>query len=76
VRGSVERYIDGSKVGEAYQEINNESGFIDLGEAQLEAGDHKVELCASAAPTCIPAAAAFRSPKPAPSLRSDRRRSR
>jgi hypothetical protein len=44
VRGSVELYVDVRKVGEARQEINNEGGFIDLGEAHLEAGNHEVEL--------------------------------
>ena len=31
-------------VGEARHELNNEGGFVTLGEAQLSAGPHEVEL--------------------------------
>jgi len=44
VRGLDELYVDGHKVGEARQRIENEGGFIELGEVQLSAGAHEAEL--------------------------------
>jgi hypothetical protein len=44
VRGSVELYVDGRKIGEARQRIENEGGFIELGTARLAPGRHKAEL--------------------------------
>ncbi len=44
VRGSVELWIDGRKVGEARQQLENEGSFVELGESQLSAGTHEVEL--------------------------------
>lgn len=44
VRGKDELYVDGEKVGEVRHEINNDGGYIYLGETQLSAGDHEAEL--------------------------------
>jgi hypothetical protein len=44
VRGSVELFVDGRKVGEARQQLENDGGFIELGETHLEKGSHQVEL--------------------------------
>ena len=44
VRGSVELWVDGRKVGEARHQLENEGGFIELGEPRLSAGRHEVEL--------------------------------
>jgi hypothetical protein len=44
VRGSVALYVDGRKVGEARQRIENQGGFIELGTARLGPGRHSVEL--------------------------------
>jgi hypothetical protein len=44
VRGSAELLVDGEVVGDVRHELNNEGGFVDLGEAQLAAGSHEVEL--------------------------------
>jgi hypothetical protein len=44
VRGSVELLVDGHRLGEARHELSNDAGFIELGEAQLAAGAHEVEL--------------------------------
>jgi hypothetical protein len=44
VRGSVELLVDGRKVGEARQQIENEGGFVELGTARLGTGRHHAEL--------------------------------
>jgi hypothetical protein len=44
IRGADELYVDGEKVGEARHEINNEGGYIYMGETDLEAGHHEAEL--------------------------------
>ena len=44
VRGTVELYVDGRKLGEARGRIENEGAFIELGSARLDAGPHKAEL--------------------------------
>ena len=44
VRGSAILYVDGEKVGEARQRIENEGAFIELGTARLAAGSHEAEL--------------------------------
>jgi hypothetical protein len=44
VRGLDELYVDGEKVGEARHEINNEGGYIYMGETRLSAGRHEAEL--------------------------------
>lgn len=44
VRGKDELYVDGEKIGEARHEINNEGGYIHMGETQLSAGKHEAEL--------------------------------
>jgi len=44
VRGAVELYVDGRKVGEARQRIENEGGLIELGTVRLPAGRHEAEL--------------------------------
>lgn len=43
-RGSIELYVDGRKIGEARQQLENDGGFIELGEAQLGAGAHHADL--------------------------------
>ena len=67
VRGSVELWVDGRKVGEARHQLENEGGFIELGEPRLRAGRMRSN-CASAAPTCTPAAAASPARPPGPLL--------
>ncbi len=44
VRGADELYVDGGKIGEARHQINNEGGYIYMGETQLSAGKHEAEL--------------------------------
>lgn len=44
VRGSVSLYVDGGKIGEARQRIENDGGFIELGTTRLDAGGHKAQL--------------------------------
>lgn len=44
VRGSVELWVNGRKVGEARHQLENEGGFIELGKPRLSAGTHEVEL--------------------------------
>jgi len=43
-RGSLRLYVDGEKIGEARQQIENEGGYIELGSAQLTPGHHRAEL--------------------------------
>jgi hypothetical protein len=43
-RGADELWVDGHRVGEARQELNNEGGYMYLGETKLGAGAHKAEL--------------------------------
>jgi hypothetical protein len=44
VPGEVEVLVDGRELGEARHVLNNEGGFIALGEGDLEAGAREVEL--------------------------------
>jgi hypothetical protein len=44
VLGLDELYVDGEEIGEARHEINNEGGYIYMGEMQLSAGKHEVKL--------------------------------
>ncbi len=44
VRGSVELLVDGEEVAQARHELNNDDGFVYLGEARLSTGAHEVEL--------------------------------
>jgi hypothetical protein len=44
VRGADELWVDGHEVGEARQELNNEGGYVYMGETKLGAGAHKAEL--------------------------------
>ena len=44
VRGSVSLYVDGEKVGEVRQRIEDEGAFIELGTARLGPGRHTAEL--------------------------------
>jgi hypothetical protein len=44
VRGNVELLVDGRRIGEARQQLENDGGFVELGEASLAAGAHRVEL--------------------------------
>ncbi|MGA8745183.1 MAG: hypothetical protein WB507_04900 [Solirubrobacterales bacterium] len=44
VRGTVELLVDGRKIGGARQELNEEGGFIYLGETFLARGNHHVKL--------------------------------
>jgi hypothetical protein len=44
VRGVDELYVDGEKIGEARHQINNEGGYIYMGETELSAGEHKAKL--------------------------------
>jgi hypothetical protein len=43
-RGSVALYADGREVGEARHQLQNDGGFIPLGEIELAAGSHQAEL--------------------------------
>jgi hypothetical protein len=44
VRGSVVLFVDGEEIGEARHQLQNNGGFIELGQARLGAGAHDVEL--------------------------------
>jgi len=44
VRGVDELFVDGRKIGEARQQINNEGGYVYMGEAHLSAGEHRSKL--------------------------------
>jgi hypothetical protein len=44
VRGSVELFVDGEKVGEVRHQLENEGSFMELGQTHLNAGAHKAEL--------------------------------
>jgi hypothetical protein len=44
VRGADELYVDGRRVGEVRHEINNEGGYMLMGETRLDAGAHEAEL--------------------------------
>jgi hypothetical protein len=44
VRGSVALLVDGKKVGEARQQLEEDGGFVELGQISLAAGFHDVEL--------------------------------
>jgi len=44
VRGDVELFIDGHKVGEARHQLENIGGFVELGVADLGAGPHTAEI--------------------------------
>jgi hypothetical protein len=44
VRGSVELLVDGHRMAEARQQLENDGGFVQLGRARLSAGSHDVEL--------------------------------
>lgn len=43
-RGSVALDVDGERVGEVRHELNEEGGYIELGEAELTAGPHQAKL--------------------------------
>jgi hypothetical protein len=44
VRGSVELLVDGREVGAARHQLENQGGFIELGEDRLARGSHEVQL--------------------------------
>jgi hypothetical protein len=44
VRGDVELLVDGRRFGEARHELENEGGFVPLGEGRLDAGFHTAKL--------------------------------
>lgn len=44
VRGADQLLVDGRKIGEARQEIDNEGGYVYMGETKLGAGAHRAEL--------------------------------
>jgi len=44
VRGNVELFVDGRKVGSARHQLENEGGFVELGEVRLTRGTHEAEL--------------------------------
>jgi len=44
VRGSVALWVDGRQIGAARHQLENEGGFIELGETRLGAGTHEAEL--------------------------------
>lgn len=44
VRGLDQLYVDGRKIGATRHQINNEGGYIYMGETQLSAGKHEAEL--------------------------------
>jgi hypothetical protein len=43
-RGAVSLYVDGGKIGEARHQLENDGGFIPLGETRLSKGEHRAEL--------------------------------
>jgi len=44
VRGEIELLVDDRKFGQARDELENEGGFVELGQAHLDAGPHTAEL--------------------------------
>jgi hypothetical protein len=44
IRGADQLFVDGRKIGEARQRIENEGGFVELGTTRLGAGAHRAEL--------------------------------
>jgi len=44
VRGEVELYVDGRRLGSARHQLENEGGWVELGEARLAGGLHEAEL--------------------------------
>ncbi len=67
VRGLDELYVDGRKIGEVRQRIENEGGFIELGETHLSAGAHEAELHFGGA-DLHPGSAGFPRPETGPLL--------
>lgn len=43
-RGDVELYVDGRKIGSARHRLQNEGGFVELGEVRLGRGVHEAKL--------------------------------
>jgi hypothetical protein len=43
-RGSIELLVDGEEVGEVRQQLNNDGGFLHMGETRLDEGAHEAEL--------------------------------
>jgi hypothetical protein len=43
-RGAISLYVDGRKIGEVRQQLENEGGWLQLGVSQLIAGHHEAEL--------------------------------
>jgi hypothetical protein len=44
VRGSLELRVDGREIGQARHQLENEGGFIELGQVHLSAGLHEAQL--------------------------------
>ncbi|HSR95399.1 MAG TPA: hypothetical protein VLK56_11090 [Solirubrobacterales bacterium] len=44
VRGADQLLVDGHRIGEARQEIDNEGGYVYMGETHLDPGPHRTEL--------------------------------
>lgn len=43
-RGEIELFVDGEQVGSVRHELNNEGGYLYLGQARLDAGPHVAKL--------------------------------
>jgi hypothetical protein len=43
-RGAISLYVDGRKIGEVRQQLQNDGGWLELGETRLSAGAHHAEL--------------------------------
>jgi hypothetical protein len=44
IRGGVELFVEGEKIGSARHELQQEGGFVELGQVDLEAGRYAAEL--------------------------------
>jgi hypothetical protein len=44
VRGGVTLFVDGKEIGEARHQLEEDGGFVELGQTRLDRGSHRVEL--------------------------------
>ena len=62
IRGEMELRIDGEEVGSVRHLLNNSGQFVDLGDAELDAGEHELELIYTGADLLHPGSGGFVEP--------------
>jgi hypothetical protein len=62
IRGEMELRVDGEEVGSVRHLLNNSGLFVDLGDADLEAGQHELELTYTRADLLHPGSGGFEEP--------------